>query len=528
MDRNRDDLHGDERGPPTAGLRLLSEVGAGAFRALFLHGSVAMALTSGEGRLTLANDALCRLLGRPAEELAGLSLPDLVHSEDRLELSRHMEAHRRADAPPCPHPGTEVRFLRVDGSEAWGELSCHRLRSAPEGELFLLVVQDVTHRRRLDEDVLRAERLRSVGRLAGGLAHDFNNILATILGNLSLAASHCRCGGQLSTDLAAAEKACQRARNLTQQLLTFARGGSPVRQPTSLLKVAREAVHYALQGAGLQVEMSTEGGLPAANVDPGQIGQVFQYLLLNARDASERGRAVRLRVALAESSEVERRNLEGGSYLRVEVEDEGHGIAPENLHRVFDPYFTTRNGGTGLGLAAVHSIIRRHGGAIEVESTVDAGTTFRFFLPACQRAVDDTTDEVGRPIPRTGERRRVLVMDDTEPVREVIEGILDEAGFEVASAPDGLAAVQLFKQAFSGDRPFDAVVLDLVVEGGMGGVEALKCMACIDPDVRALVCSGYTSAPGMADPRKYGFRGVVPKPFTAPQLVEELLRILEG
>ncbi len=500
--------------------------GAERFRLLFEDSSVGMALAGPDGRLARGNAAFATFLGRSLDELRGSSLFDLLHPEEREAM-----AIRLAERAPVPKGAPargdrDLRYVRPDGTVAWGHTSCFWLTEDEVAHSLVLLVQDVTARKRMEEDAARLEKLRSVGMLAGGLAHDFNNILAVILGNVSLASSHCNCAEEVGRYLSAALGACERARLLTQQLLTFARGGSPVRRPVSLVKIAQEAAYFSTQESGVTVDFQAEEDLPQADVDAGQIGQVFQHLFLNARDAMGGEGVVRVRMRGVSGADASHAELPEGRYIEAEVRDEGHGIPQENIQRVFDPYFTTRRSGTGLGLATVHSIIRRHGGTIEVESPPGQGATFRFLVPACAPSPPEEEVSTG-PILRAAHRARVLVMDDTTPVREVLERVLERAGFDVVATRDGAEAATAYEEALRSGLPFAAVVLDLIVDGGVGGVEALRRMRAVSPDVRALVCSGYSADPVMANHREYGFMGVVPKPFNPSHLVKELLRIMK-
>ncbi|MBX3751861.1 MAG: response regulator, partial [Opitutaceae bacterium] len=390
----------------------------------------------------------------------------------------------------------------------------------------VLVVRDVTEHARLESDLRRASNLESIGILAGGIAHDFNNILAIIMGNLTLALldEQVKASGGKRW-LLEAERGAARARDLTQQLLTFAKGGEPVRTNVQLPELVREAAEFALHGSSARCEFAIPEGLPTADVDKAQIGQVVQNLVLNAVQAMPAGGVIRIAMGNVTLAEDEHPPLAAGDYLRLSIADTGRGIHPDHLPRIFEPYFTTKSAGVGLGLATVYSIVRKHRGHIMVESELDAGTTFHLWLPAAAEA-----EAPRRPNPAPfaeAMQGRVLFMDDEEPIRLMAAVLLGRLGLDPTIAEDGAEAVRQFRQAHGEGRPFDAVVMDLTVPGGVGGLEALREMQTIDPDVRAIVSSGYSSDPVLANFRAHGFRGMVAKPYRITALAAALRAVMD-
>ncbi len=385
------------------------------------------------------------------------------------------------------------------------------------------VSHDITDRKKMEAELLKAQKLESVGILAGGIAHDFNNLLTAILGNIALARTYAGPESRVYAKLDEAERASLRAKDLTQQLLTFSRGGMPVKTTASIEDLVRESAGFALSGARSRCEFSFPGGLPPVCVDPGQIGQVVNNLVINADQAMPDGGTVRVSGEAAWLGAGEVPPLKPGYYVRISVADQGVGIPAENLPKIFDPYFTTKRKGNGLGLATAYAIVRKHDGHIAVESAAGAGATFHVYLPASEGMVPEASPEPER-LP--GGKGKILVMDDDEMVRTVAVDMLAALGYETVEAEDGVEAIALYCAARDAGAPFDAVVMDLTVPGGMGGKEAIRIIREIDPDVRAVVSSGYSNDPVMSEHERYGFLAVVAKPYTAAQLGEALRKLL--
>jgi nitrogen-specific signal transduction histidine kinase/ActR/RegA family two-component response regulator len=391
----------------------------------------------------------------------------------------------------------------------------------------LNALNDITEHKRAEEGLQRIEKLESVGRLAGGIAHDFNNILTAILGNISLAERHIEPKGKAAERLLEAKKASVRAKGLTQQLLTFSRGGAPIKEVASIAELLEESALFALRGSDVKCEFSLPDDLWSIEIDRGQMSQVITNLVINADEAMPKGGLLAIR---AKNTVIEREGvlppLPEGDYVEITVEDYGVGIPKEHLGRIFDPYFTTKQKGTGLGLATTHSIIKNHGGCITVESEPGAGTTFHIYLPASKKPVtkkEEVEEAVQAAFPG---RKRILVMDDEETIRDMLSNMLSTAGFEVELASDGKEAIERYEKAMELGQPFDAVIMDLTIPGGMGGKEAIKELIKIDPDVKAIVSSGYSTDPIMADAWKYGFSAVMTKPYSISEMENTLRRIL--
>lgn len=396
---------------------------------------------------------------------------------------------------------------------------------ATGGEIIggLNIINDVTERKELEEERLKASKLESLGLLAGGLAHDFNNILTGILSYCAVAQMHVEEDSKAFQALESAERACERATKLTDQLLTFARGGRPVKEVVSLATLVQESASFAVGGSSARCKFEIDRKAPAAEVDPGQISQVIHNIILNACQAMPDAGTIRVGVHNCEIDADNYPSLPPGNYLEIVVQDEGTGMSDTVLEKIFDPYYTTKEKGSGLGLATSYSIIKNHGGLIDVASELGVGTTFRIFVPATdaeppQRQQDETTAIIGHA--------KILVLDDDEMIRESTRDILTLLGFEVVIAANGHEALELFDAARDQGRPFHIVMLDLTVPGGMGGKETIELLRQRDPHVKAIVASAYSEDPVMASYEAHGFDGRLVKPFPPQELSRVLQRVL--
>jgi two-component system cell cycle sensor histidine kinase/response regulator CckA len=378
---------------------------------------------------------------------------------------------------------------------------------------------------RLQAELERSSRLESLGVLAGGIAHDFNNLLTAIMGNLSLVTFEDRAMELVGQQVRDAQRAAKRAGDVTQQLLTFAKGGDPVRQAVRLAEVVQEAVTFALHGSKVRSEISSPPDLPAADVDAGQISRVVHNLVLNAVQAMPDGGVVRLSLKAVDMAADEIAGLAPGRYVQLIVADNGPGIAAEHLARIFEPYFSTKGRGNGLGLATVHSIIRKHQGHIAVESHPGQGTTFRLWLHAARTA--PSAERAGQSQVPLTRPARVLVMDDEDVIRAVAGRMLAMAGHQAVFAADGTEAVQAYRAARDAGQPFDLAIFDLTVPGGKGGKDALQEILQFDPQVRAVASSGYSNDPVMASPAAYGFRSYLRKPYELRDLLRAIDEVRE-
>jgi signal transduction histidine kinase/CheY-like chemotaxis protein len=420
------------------------------------------------------------------------------------------------------------RYRHRDGEWRWLE-SSGKAFLAKNGEACGVVVsRDITERKKIEEELLRASKLESLGVLAGGIAHDFNNLLTAIIGNLSLAKTSSNPSAEVVKCMVEAEKASLRAKGLTQQLLAFAKGGAPVRKTTAINPVLREAAGFALPGSKVRCEFHLPDDLWMVEIDEGQISQVINNLVINAQQAMPEGGIISIRgenFTLDTEKAGEHVLFQQGRYLKISITDHGTGIKKEHLSRIFDPYFTTKQRGSGLGLATAYSIIKNHEGYITVTSELGVGTTFTLYLPASFKDLPSQPNQRERSLLGKG---KILVMDDEESIRELLVQMLTYCGYEAIVAGDGETAILLYTEATRAGLPFHAVIMDLTIPGMMGGKEAVKLLLDIDPDAKAIVSSGYANDPVMAEFRKYGFRGVVAKPYQIEELSEVLQTVLEG
>ena len=382
-----------------------------------------------------------------------------------------------------------------------------------------LVMEAMWHnlrRRQLAEQVERSARLDSIGVLAGGFAHDFNNLLAGVLINVSLAKSDAE--GEQVELLAEAEEAARRAHLLTRRLLTFSKGGAPTRRRVELAPLVSDAARLALRGSACTLELDFAEGLAAVEADAEQIGQVVHNLVSNALEAMPGGGRVRVSVvdeAVAADAPLD---LPAGAYVRMSFEDDGPGLDPEQAARVFEPGFTTKPGGAGLGLTISHSIARKHGGAVRLRARPGTGCRFEVFLPAAARPVSDAPRQP-TPAPPPVRGRRVLVVDDEPTILLIATRCLQRAGIAVTTAKDGASGVEAWRRAQASGEPFDVVLTDLTMPGGLGGRALLAALRDLDADVPVIVSSGYSDDSTLAEYVTHGFVAALGKPYTASELV---------
>ncbi|MDH5298317.1 MAG: ATP-binding protein [Desulfobulbaceae bacterium] len=487
-----------------------------------------------EGVITTDVDGNVMLMNRVAEELTGwrqreacgqptcevfwivdeksrshcIKLPsDVISSGDTIELA-----------------GDTVLIAR-DGYERLVSITAAPIRDHDRETVgVVMVFRDITEQKRLDEEILNARRIESLGILAGGIAHDFNNLLTGILGNITLARMTSEPSTPLAEKLSRAEKACLRARDLTQQLLTFSKGGAPVRKTATITDLLKETALFALRGSNVQCHLDISPDLWPVEVDEGQIAQVVNNLVINADQAMPDGGTLTVG---ADNITVGNRShlpLTAGRYIKIAVQDTGTGIEPDHLDKIFDPYFSTKKKGSGLGLASCFAIIKKHDGSISVESKPGQGATFTFYLPAAKSAPVEVPSppEEATP-PGTG---RILIMDDEEMILELAKELLTADGFQVETATDGKEAIAAYQKAMRAGETFDVVIMDLTIPGGMGGKETIQRLREIDPGVRAIVSSGYSTDAAMADFVSHGFKAVVPKPYRAEMLLRIIHRVM--
>ncbi len=391
----------------------------------------------------------------------------------------------------------------------------------------LVQLRDITERKKMEEELLNVRKLESIGLLAGGIAHDFNNILAGIMMNAQLARMK---PSKTDKYLAGIEEAAAKAVELTQQLLTFSKGGAPVLKTASIRQLIEESAGFVLRGSNVKCDFNFPDGLWSVEVDKGQMNQVISNLVINGAQSMPDGGVIAIRgenVTIPSESERIGMPLAKGRYVKISFEDHGIGIPRHYLTKIFDPYFTTKQYGSGLGLTTTFSIVTKHNGYVTAESELGRGSIFHVYLPASQKSAPPAPAQSDSDELSVGQAK-ILIMDDEQVVRDLAAELLTAVGCQVQTAPDGKEALELYCKSLCNGGRFDVVIMDLTVPGGMGGKETMKKLLEIDKDVRAIVSSGYSHDPIMADFKKHGFVGVVAKPYKAPQLVAELRRVLRG
>lgn len=489
-----------------------------------------MLATDTNGKIVLVNPVAETLTGWSSAEAVGLPLEQvmcLVDGQSRQPLVNLVQqVLESGELVKLTSTQAYTLLIAKDGSEHMVESSATPIRSEA-GQLWgvVIVFKDITQQRKIEEELQKANKLDSVGILAGGIAHDFNNFLAAIVGNLALIRRSLPQDNPLYKNLREAESACLNARGLTQQLLTFSKGGVPVKKQASIAQLLTDATNFILRGTNSRGVILIATDLWQVEIDEGQISQVISNLVINAHQAMPSGGLVKVSANNVRfDSETLRHNLpiRPGNYIEITISDRGIGIPHDYLTKIFDPYFTTKQEGSGLGLAISYSIVKNHDGYIAVESELGVGTTFYVYLPGMQQEV---TPMETSPVEMQHGSLRVLVMDDQEMIRELFGDILQEAGHSVAFARDGTEAVKIYQQALASNQLFDVVVMDLTVPGGMGGKEAVTRLLELDPAARVVVSSGYSNDPITSDYKKYGFKGVIPKPFEIDELLDTLARV---
>ena len=403
-----------------------------------------------------------------------------------------------------------------------------KIRASGDYKKVIVSVDDITKLKKAEEKLQKLNKLKSIGNLAGGIAHDFNNILMGLFGNISIAKTELTKNHSSFKYLEEAEKSMNRATRLTKQLLTFAKGGAPIKEIVSIGQLAKEVIDFDLSGSNVKLVFKQTENLWMAKVDGGQMQQVFSNLTINADQAMPDGGHLYITLENVNVSEDFLPDVKSGKYIKIIVRDEGVGIDQKYLDRIFDPYFSTKQTGSGLGLATVYSIIHKHGGFISVNSKQGKGTIFTLYLPASKIQQQQEEKLLETQPYTTKQKAKILAMDDEEMILCVTSKMLKKFGFSVETAPDGKKAIEMYKRSMDEGEPFDIVIMDLTIPGGMGGEEAIKELLAFDPNAKAIVSSGYAEDHIVANYAEHGFKAVVSKPYNINQLRDVLCRILKN
>ena len=469
--------------------------------------------------IKFANPMAEQIFACSADKLASFSFRDFVHPEDRYFFRERPQ--KRSMGVKLENP-FNFRLMALDGSvKLIMETS---VKIEWEGRSAILaILTDITEAKKMEEEILKADKLDSIGVLAGGIAHDFNNYLAVLLANITLAKVYKDDPEKILEKLENMEKATLHAKDLANQLFTFAKGGAPIKEKVFIKQLIVDNIKFTLSGSNIRPNFFIAEDLNMVEADEGQLSQVLNNIVINAVQAMPEGGVLEIRaenITLNAAGQNSFVPLPEGPYVKITIKDVGMGIPEKYLSKIFDPFFTTKDKGRGLGLATSYSIIKNHGGHLGVESEMGVGTSFYIFLPAIvQVGINPAATET---IPQgTG---RILIMDDEDDLLAVTGEALTTLGYNVSLARNAEKAIELYMHSLNNKNPFDLVILDLTIPGGMGGKQTLKELLKKDPQVKAIVVSGYSSDPVMANFRDYGFKGALKKPFT----IEDLSKIVSN
>ncbi len=465
------------------------------------------------GKIIFMNNAAEKITGWLLEEAIGEKLSTVYHTSNQEENNNSK----------CFDFWEHIFLFTKDGRKRVitdSGASIHDQNGKITG--VVVVFRDITEKWRMEEEIERTQRLEFIGNLAGGMAHDFNNILSVVLANIQLVKIIQNKGGDTEKYLNGMEDAVKRASSLTKQLLTFAKGGAPIKKPTLLAELLMESIELGIKGTNLNCSFSIQDQLWTVEIDSAQISQVFNNLTNNAVQTIPNNGMIEVSAQNVSITSRDILPLPLGDYIQITFKDNGPGISNEKLMKIFDPYYLFGQKESGLGLAVAYSIIKRHNGLINVQSKIGAGTCFTIYLPAVGRY-----NPVQDGIQTSGQKgKKLLLMDDEVHIIELVGEMLNHMDYRVETAQNGVEALELFKQAKQTNDPFDVVIMDLTVPGGMGGREAITFLREYDPAVKAIVSSGYSNDPIMSDCKRYGFSGMVSKPYKIEELCREINRVL--
>ena len=475
-----------------------------------------------EGIINYVNQAAVKMYAADsADDLVDRPLMDVAHP-DYIDIAQ--KRIRRIYEEKEEVGLMEQKMIRLDGTEFDVEvMGAPMIFGGKAGGQS--IVRDITEKKKMELELQKAQKLESVGLLAGGIAHDFNNILTAILGNISLGKVYSENDSNIHAVLSEAEKATLQAKDLTHQLLTFSKGGAPIKETASMCDIIKDSAGFVLRGSKVTCEYKFPPSVWSVEVDTAQISQVIQNLIINAEQAMPDGKRIKVKV---ENTTLKKKLLPGikpGKFVKIIISDEGIGIPEDHIERIFDPYFTTKQKGSGLGLATSYSIIRRHEGHIQIKSKIGVGTDVEIYIPASENHLTARIQQDSQIEKGDG---RILVMDDEEMVRDLSIQFLSHLGYMVKAVPDGESAIKAYKQSLIMKKPFALVIMDLTIPGGMGGKETIQKLKEIDPNIKAIVSSGYSNDPVLANYKKFGFSAVLAKPYKIETLSTLINQLING
>jgi PAS domain S-box-containing protein len=485
------------------------------YQSLFINSPIGIAIYR-DRTVIVTNPALNEIMGEDVTNKEWLSI---VHPEERTKL---IDYHiKRSKGIPVPG-NYETKAVKSNGTEIaiQVEISDINLVDGPAGLAF---IRDITKRKEAEEDRLQRLKIESLSLLAGGIAHDYNNILVGILGNVNLLSQLTHLDDEVQQTLMDLESATLRASDLTKQLLTFAKGGQPVKSPIDIAQVVKDSVSLMMRGSKSRYEIHIFDELPTIEVDVGQISQMLNNLIINANQAMPDGGLLNVKVGVKSLDKNGEIPLPFGDYIKIDIQDEGIGISPANLKKIFDPYFTTKPTGSGLGLATSYSIVKQHGGEISVSSIENNGTKFTLYLPITGIQLETERKSVNESRSYSG---KILLMDDDQTVQITLKKMLVRLGFSVDLVSNGTDCLSMYSKSLEENKAYELLIMDLTIAGGMGGKEAISELLKIDPKAKAIVSSGYSNDPILAKYDEYGFKAALHKPYSLSELEQTINRVI--
>ena len=506
----------------------------GRYRELVENAVLGIFQVTKGGKFLMANQRMANIFGYDSQQDffgdVGNIIKLHVNPEERAKILQEIDEKGHIE-------GKEMNFKGRNGNPLFCNAYVRLIQNEDGRYIYEGLLEDITDKKKIAEEFLKAKKLESVGVLAGGIAHDFNNLMSAVVGNISLARMGMKPGSKGFKNLLEAEKASIQTKELTARLITFSKGGGPIKDIVPIGNLLKDSAESSLKGSDIDARFSIPDDISPVEVDEDQMKQVIHNLITNAQETMGEQGAINVSCENVNIGEKDALTLKDGRYVRISIKDQGAGIPDEDLGRIFDPYFSTKDMGTqngmGLGLAVSDSIVKQHDGLITVESELGTGTTFSIYLPASSAerqapSAKPVVEVQSAILYQQSSIQRVLVMDDEEVVRDVSNALLTHLGYEVVVAVDGVEAIGLYKKAMESEKPFDMAILDLTNKVGMGGAETMVNLLEIDPDIKAIVASGYSNDPVINNSREHGFRGALPKPFTLDQLKTALQDAIAG